>query len=63
MNKKERLKLQRAIRRGDKAIDEWIDKALESGDYTRNIIFKCVVHVIAKQNEYIKKSIDAEHKR
>lgn len=63
MTKKERLKLQRAIRRGDKHIDEWVDKALESSDYTRNIIFRGLVHVIARQNEYITKSIEAKHKK
>lgn len=63
MNKKERLKLRRAIHRQDKHIDEWVDKALESSDYTRNLIFKGLEHVIAHQNEFIKKSIDEEHKK
>ena len=63
MNKKQRLKLQRAIRRKDKAIDEWIDKAFAASDYTRNLIFKGVAHVIARQNEYIRKSIEEDHKR
>lgn len=63
MNKKELLKLRRAIRRGDKHIDEWVDKALESSDYTRNLIFKGLEHVIARQNDFIRKRIDEEHKR
>lgn len=62
MNKKQIQRLNRAIRRKDKAIDEWVDKALEASDYTRNIIFRGVAHVIAKQNEYLRKSIDEEHK-
>lgn len=63
MTKKERLRLRRAIHRGDKHIDEWVDKALEAGDYTRNLIFKGLEHVIARQNAFIKKSIEQEHKR
>lgn len=63
MNKKQLQRLQRAIRRKDKAIDEWVDKALEASDYTRNIIFRGLAHVIAKQNEYIKKSIEAQNKK
>lgn len=63
MNKKELLKLRRAIRRGDKHIDEWVDKALESSDYTRNLIFKGLEHVIARQNEFIRKSIEEDRKK
>ena len=63
MNKKERLKLRRAIHRGDKHIDEWIDKALESSDYTRNLIFKGLEHVIARQNEFISKGIEEDRKK
>lgn len=63
MNKKEKLRLQRAIRRGDKHIDEWVDKALESSDYTRNLIFNGLKHVIARQNEYIQNSIEKDNKR
>ena len=63
MTKKERLKLRRAIHRGDKHIDEWVDKALEAPEYTRNLIFKGLEHVIARQNTFIRKSIEQEHKR
>ena len=63
MNKKEKLRLQRAIRRGDKAIDEWVDKALESSDYTRNLIFNGLKHVIARQNDFLKQSIEKDNKR
>ena len=63
MKKKEILRLRRAIHRGDKHIDEWVDKALESSDYTRNLIFKGLEHVIARQNEFIRKNIEEDRKK
>ena len=55
-------RLSREIRNRDKAIDDWVDKALSSSQYTRDLIFKGVRHVIAKQNEDIRKSIDQEYR-
>ena len=55
-------RLSREIRNRDKAIDDWVDKALSSSPYTRDLYFGCVRHVIAKQNEDIRKSIDREHR-
>ena len=55
-------RLSRGIRKRDKAIDDWVDKALSSNQYTRDLIFRCVRHVIAKQNEDIRKSIDQEYR-
>lgn len=55
-------RLSKDIRKRDKAIDDWVDEALSSSQYTRGLIFKGVRHVIAKQNEDIRKSIDQEYR-
>ena len=56
-------RLSKDIRKRDKSIDDWVDKALSSSEYTRDLIFRCVRHVIAKQNEDIRKSIDKEYRK
>lgn len=58
---KESYRLNRSIQKRDKAIDDWIDEALSSSPYTRDLIFRCVGHVIAKQNEDIRASIDENY--
>lgn len=56
-------RLNNDIRKRDKAIDAWVDKAIEASPYTRDLIFKGLRHIIAKQNEDIKKSIELSHRK
>lgn len=58
---KESYKLNRAIQKRDDHIDDWVDKALSSSPYTRDLYFGCLCHVIAKQNEDIRASIDESY--
>lgn len=56
-------RLNNDIRRRDKTIDDWVDKAIDVNPYARDVIFRFVCHVVAKQNEDIRRSIDLKYQK